>query len=165
VGSHTGSPAEYLKSDGDEDPDDEPGRPGRDDQKILVAMRYGASSADRRAIASVVRSYYYDAAAANGAKGCLLLDSSLATAVAEEPSQSPHVGASTCAASLSRLFEQQHLHLAEEEVSTMVVTGVHVNGTLGLSTLGFRAAIEAEIVLQREGRTWKMAALFDSPLP
>jgi hypothetical protein len=163
--SSTVPPGGYLKSDSDGDADERQKGPSSEDMRGMTATGHSVSGADRRAITTVVKSYYLAAAAGDGAQGCPLLDSSLATATTEEQSQLVPNTTKTCAASLSRLFEQQHQHLAAEEPTTMVVTGVHVNGATGLATLGFRTMPESEIVLQRKGRTWKIDALFDSLLP
>jgi hypothetical protein len=127
-----------------------------------VAVGYGASRADKKAITAAVRSYYAAATAGDGTKGCSLLSASLATATAEESSSG---GSGACAESLSRQFKEQHQRLAAEDYTTMVITGVHVKGAEGLATLGFNTALESEIALLREGRKWKIDALFDSALP
>lgn len=152
--------AGYLKSDGDGDPDDRGQKQFSDDQKETLALAPSPSGAETRAIATMVRNYYAAATDEDGATGCSLLASSLATAISER--QVADGGTKTCAMSLSVLFKQQHQRMAAEEPSTMVVTGVHVSGTLGLATLGFRAMPEAQIIIQREGDTWKIDALFDS---
>lgn len=160
-------PGGYLKSDGDTDHDDSPAstRPSQDDESLMAASKFGASQADKRAIATVVKRYYAAAAAGDGTKGCSLLDSTLAAGVTEGQGQPPPGGGRDCAASLSLLFKQQHQQLVADDVSTMVVTEVHVEGRVGLAKLGFRAAPEGEILLQREGGAWKMDALSDSELP
>jgi hypothetical protein len=158
------SPEGYLKYDNDIDPDYYRKGPSNDDQSELTAAGRGASRADRRAIAAIVKSYYTAAADEDGAKGCSLLHSSLATVLAEAQGR-PTSGGGTCAASLSLLFRRQHQHLAADDAKTMVVTGVHVKDNVGLATLGFRTMPETEIVLEREGSAWKIDALYDSPLP
>jgi hypothetical protein len=164
VNSHTVPPGGYLKSDSDADSDDhqDTGPSSDDQQEMGSAVRHGASSADKRAITSIVRRYYAAAAIGDGTKGCSLLASSLATAITTQQSQ---LANRTCAASLARLFKQQHQHLTAENATTMVVTGVHVSKTVGFVTLGFKKQPEGELVIQREDGTWKINALFDSPLP
>lgn len=160
--SYTANGESYLKYDGDPDSDDHPGTgPSTDDQETLVAYGHPAKPADRQAITTVVRAYYAAALAADGSKGCSLLQSGLASDVAEEQGRP----GATCATALSALFEQEHQHLAGEEVATMAITGVYAQGNAGSVTLGFHSAPEAEIVLAREGRAWKVDALFDSELP
>jgi hypothetical protein len=157
-----------LQSDGDRD-DDEAKKEkgiGAEDLRGILAAGHGANAADKSAITTVVRSYFLAATAGDGAKGCSLLASNLATAVAAEENQPTATGnKSTCATSLTQFFKEQHERLVAEDVKTMVFTGVHVEGDFGSVTLGFKAMPQTEMVLQREGHTWKIAALFDSPLP
>jgi ketosteroid isomerase-like protein len=156
-------PGGYLKSDGDNDADDEGKARGTDDQQGTLAEGRAADDADKRAVTRVVRGYYAAAAAGDGARGCSLLASGIATAVAERQLQSG--GAKTCAASLSLLFKQQRQRLAAEEVDTMVVTGVRISGSDGFAALGFSRMPEGGIVVQREGAVWKVDALFESTVP
>jgi len=155
----------YLRSDGDHDTDEQRTGPKNDDQGGRMGVREGTNRAESQTIASVVKSYLATAANKDGTKGCSLLASPLATVLAEEGNQ-PQTGSSrACASSLSRLFKQQHAYLAAEDVSTMVVTGVHVHGSAGVVTLGFKASPESSILLQREDHTWKINALFNNTLP
>jgi hypothetical protein len=158
-------PGGYLKSDSDNDADEHQKGPSNEDMGEMVTPAHGASNADRRTITAVVKRYYTAAAAGDGALACMLLDPGLATATTQGQAQIAPAAGRSCSASLSRLFQLQHQRLTAEDPATMVVTGVHVDGDAGLATLGFRAMPEGELVLQREGRTWKIDALFDSPLP
>ncbi len=151
----------YWKDDSDNDFDDHHRGPSDDDQETIAAHGHDATPSDWRAITAVVREYYEAATNSQGAKGCALLQPSISTEVAAEQG-SAH---GTCAVSLTTLFHEQHAHLAAEDYRTMVFTGVHVAGGTGSVTMGFREAPEAEIVLEREGSAWKVAALFDSGLP
>lgn len=162
------SPGGYSRNDGDADFDDTAsyhGSPANDDLALLA--RYGprAGRADSSAVASVVKRYYAASASGDGATACSLLAASLAEAVAAGQSQ-PGNGASghTCAAAMSLLLSQQRERLREEDVATMTVIAVHVKGKLGLAVLGFRTAPESNIVLEREGRAWKIDALYGSEL-
>jgi ketosteroid isomerase-like protein len=159
-------PGGILKIDGDSDADDRSKATSRDDQGEMVLparLNSGSSAADKRAIEALVKRYLAAAAAGDGATGCSLLYSGLAAATAAQPG-SPRPGQSACAAALSNAFAQERQHLAAEQVASMVVTGVHVNGVLGYVTLGFKRALESGIVVRREGRVWKMGALADSTL-
>jgi hypothetical protein len=153
-----------LRSDADLDPDDR-GKGPNDDEQGMVAAGHGASLADRRAIATIVRTYYAAAKAGDGAKACSLLDATLVTAITEEAGKLAPSDARTCVTSVSRLFKQQHQYLVAEDPGTMVITGVHVKDAAGVATLGFKTMPEGEILLQREGRAWKINALFDHQLP
>lgn len=160
-------PGGILKSDGDNDADEQSKAIGSDDQVEMVEAarrNTGASPADRRAIEELVKRYFAAAAAGDGASACPLLVPSLATATGEQVAN-PGAGQSRCAASLSHLYAQQHSHLAALQVPTMTVTGVHVDGAVGYVTLGFRQALESEVLVQRESGVWKLDALLDSKLP
>lgn len=163
--TRTVPPGGYLKSDSDKDADEHQKGPSNEDMGEMVTASHGARPADKRAIAAVVKRYYAAAVAGDGATGCSLLDPALAEATAHEQTPIAAGTGKSCAASLSRLFAQQHKRLAAEEPATMVVTGVHVDGDAGLVTLGFRAAPEGELVLQRDSGVWKVDALFESGLP
>jgi hypothetical protein len=153
----------YLKDDTDSDADDRANGRSDDDEVDMVAAGHGASQGDRRLIAGAVKNYFAAASSGNGVEGCALLHSSLASSLGQERTGSSR--AATCASTLSLLFKQQRQHLANEDVATMVVTGVHVDGAVAMAMLGFRKMPESEIVLKREGRSWKIDALFDSTLP
>jgi hypothetical protein len=165
--SSTTPPGSYFKNDGDKDGDDED-RGGKsadnDDRALLAAYGNEAGQADKRAVTTVVKGYYAAAAAGDGAKACSLLATSLAMGLAEGQSQSVQSGGKTCAAAVSLLFKQQHQQLAADDVATMVVTGMHVKGNLGLAVLGFKTMPEGEILVEREDRAWKIDALFDSDM-
>jgi hypothetical protein len=157
----------YWKNDGDSDDDDTSrDRTPGDDAPLLKTFKYKADRADTQTITRLVESYYAAAAAGDGAKACALLSSSLATGFVASRGRSVSGGGSSCAASLSLLFEREHRQLANEDVPTMTVTAVRLDGgDLGVAELGFRAAPEAELLLEREGRAWKIGALFDGRLP
>jgi hypothetical protein len=159
----------YLKADGDGDNDDENGHQRKgtvnDDEATLAEYGRAVGAAELREIEAIVKRYYAAAAAAgDGATACSLLSSSLAAALAGQ-GQSAQSGPAACAAAASKVFTQQHQHFASEEVATMVVTSVHVKGQFGLAALGFHAVPEGKILLQRQGRAWKLGALLDSEMP
>jgi hypothetical protein len=160
VSASTEAPGSYLESDGDSDHDEHEKGLTSDDKTGILVRGHRASRADTRAIATAVKSYYVAATRGDVTRGCSLLASSLATAIAEGEGQP-----ATCAAALSGLFKQLHERLAAEDFTTMVVTGAYVDGTAGLATLGFRTMPESEIVVQRQGHTWKIDGLSDSTIP
>jgi len=161
------TPGSYSRNDGDNDFDDARGYRdnSKNDDRILFAA-YGkrANPNDARAVTALVKRYYAAAAAGDGARTCSLLDSSLANALAPEQRQSAPAPREACARAISPLLRQQHQHLIADNVSTMVVTSVHVKGNLGLAALGFRTMPEGEIVVEREGKAWKVDALFDGAM-
>lgn len=149
----------YLKSDKDEDEDDE-GPPLKTREDNLMPLAYGkeANQADKRAITALIKRYYAAAVAGDSAKGCSMLYSTLSTDLGE--GQGPPV--QTCAAAMSRVLEQQHKQLVADEVATMVVVNVRVKGNLAVATVGFRTQPVGRINLKREHRTWKLNALIDT---
>jgi hypothetical protein len=162
--SSSAAPGSYWKNDADKDSDDYAHSgtlPDDDDDSKLVALYPGKpSQASQREIAAIVKSYYAAAAADDGTKACELLDSSLAAGLSENAGS-----AASCVTPIDRLFAQERQQLSEDEVSTMVLTGIHMNGELALALLGFRKAPERELQLEREGRAWKIGALVDSEIP
>jgi hypothetical protein len=160
-------PGGYLKRDGDRDFDDVESahKTGENDNGPLF-VSYGprARTSDARAVTALVKRYYAAAAAGDGATACSLLAAGLITGVAAGQGQSGQGARGACVASMSLTFRQQHQRLAAEDVATMLVTSVHVKGNLGLALLGFRTMPEGEIVVEREGHTWKIDALLGSDL-
>lgn len=163
--SRTTASGAYLKNDGDKDSDDVKHRgtlpDDHDDHELLAPYGPEADRAERHAVAIVVKRYYEAAAAGDGVQACALLDKQLAEGLVEA-GQAARTG---CATSLTRLFAEDRKQLAAEKVATMVVTGVHVKGDLGIALLGFSAAPESEILVEREGRAWKLGALFGAVIP
>lgn len=159
----------YLIFDGDKDSDDEPHqgfRPDDDDDRNLLAAYGGkASTAVTDAVAAVVKRYYAAAAAGNGTTVCALLYSTLAAGLGEDSSQTEGQSNGSCAASADRLIAQQDRQLSADDVPTMTVIEVHSKGDFALALVGFKAQPEREILLQREGNSWKLAALLDSEVP
>jgi ketosteroid isomerase-like protein len=157
--SRTARGGGYLESDKDEDPDDE-GPPLKTREDNLMPLAYGkeAGQTDKQAITALVKRYYTAAAAGDGAEGCSLLYSTLATVLGE--GQSPP--SQTCAAAISQVFKQQHKQLAADEVATMVVVDVRVKGNLAVATVGFRTQPVGRISLKREQLTWKINTLIDT---
>lgn len=158
-------PGAYDLRDGDDDPDDhrEPGFVN-DDESFFPTYGRGASAADTRVIATLVKRYLAAATAGNGAKACSLLDATLAHELGAAGSEDGD-DAKQCATTLPTLFEHQQPRLTAAEVATMTVISVHVKGNLGLAELGFRTLPEQELIAEREGRTWKIDALLGNYLP
>jgi hypothetical protein len=164
--AQTARPGDHLRVDGDHDNDDEPHATAAVNDDVGLFKAYGktASPADTRQITALVKAYYAAALAGDAAKACSLLHADLAAELAAQQVQPVHSGLGTCARSMSALLVQQHPQLVADEVPTMLVTSVHVKRDVGLAVLGFRRMPEGEIVLQHEGKTWKLDALFDSNL-
>lgn len=158
----------FLRKDGDDDNDDErPRAEGgvNDDQSLLASYDHRASPADARAVSTLVRRYYAVSVAGNGADACALLAADLARGLATEQGRAAQGPGGSCAAAISPLLAQQHQHLAAEGPSTMTLIALYAKGDLGLAVLGFRSAPESTIGVAREGRAWRIDALFDSLVP
>jgi hypothetical protein len=164
---HAAGSSGYVKEDGDEDSDDQrpPVMVGADEQPLLTTYGGNASPADARAITALVKNYYTASAAGDAARACSLLYASLAGGLAAQQSQAVPGARATCTEPMSALLGQQRARLAAEDASTMAVTAVHVKGDLGLAVLGFRRTPASQIVVEREGRTWKIDALVATYMP
>ncbi|HXQ01079.1 MAG TPA: hypothetical protein VN845_13570 [Solirubrobacteraceae bacterium] len=153
-------PGAYDLQDGDNDPDDRRA-PGfvNDEESLFATYGRGASPADTRAIATLVKRYLSAAASGDGAKACAFLDAPLARELVAAGSKE------SCATVLPALFERQHPRLTASDVATMAVISVHVKGNVGLAELGFRTLPEQELIAEREGHIWKIDALLGNYMP
>jgi hypothetical protein len=156
------APGSYLKGDGDKDNDDtnHPNPRLSDDIPFLVSYGKEASPAEKRAITEVIKRYYAAAVAQDGAVACPLLYPALATVLIQGAGQQ----GDACAAALSRLFNQHHAQLVADRVPTMIVISVRLGSSLGVAELGFQAMPRGNILLAKEGRTWKIDAILDSEM-
>lgn len=162
-GSQNSHSGDYLKSDGDEDTDDEnPAARGNDEQPLLDSYGPPSSPAEARTIAALVKRYYAASLAGNAARACSMLSADLAASLAAHNAQGTQT---SCAQPMSVLLEQQHQRFVAEDVATMLVTAVHVKGNLGLSVLAFRKTPESQIILVHEGGVWRIDALFGTYMP
>jgi hypothetical protein len=132
----------------------------RDEDSPVLRFGYAASLAEVRAIASLVRRYYGDGAAGDGASACSLLYSLLRESVVEEYAQSPGLRGKTCAEVLSKLFKRRHRDLAGD-VAALKLTIVRVGGDRGLALVRFGATRERRVLVRRERGAWKMGVLLD----
>jgi len=159
----TSASAGYLKEDGDNDGEDHGHtQTGENDDQSLFASYSPASPQQARTISTLVRNYYQASSAENARRACELLSASLLSGLVPGPATGGHGG---CATMFEPLLAQQHRRLLEDQVTTMTVIRVLVKGQVGLVVVGFRAMPESDIVVAREGRTWKIDALFDSLVP
>jgi hypothetical protein len=158
----------YWHYDSDKDPDDQPhGGDGGENDNLKLLAEYGqkANRTETQAIAATVKHYYAAALADDGAGVCALLDTSLAAGLAQGGRGSGEAAETSCAAYITHLFGQQHALFVADDVPTMVVIEVRTKENVALAVVGFRAKPESEILLERASGSWKLAALFDSPLP
>jgi hypothetical protein len=156
--------------DGSEDSDDDSKTPesytyhDHDDSAIL-GYGHPAGVADGRAVTAAVKRYYAAAAVHDGATACSLILLSIASSVPETYAQRagpPYLrGGKTCQAVMTKLFRHLHSRLA----GTIEVTGVRVNGDGAEALLGSTTMHASDVMLKREGGTWKFEALLGSTLP
>jgi hypothetical protein len=147
-------PAPGSDSDNDNDHND-------DD----YAWGQAASTSERLAVISLVRSYYAAAANDDGAKACTLLYSLLAEEIPEtfgETPGPPALRGATCAVVMSKLFKQERHQLLTDQ-ATLQVTAVRVKHLRGHALLYF-ARGPRDLFIHREHGTWKVDELLDSPL-
>jgi hypothetical protein len=155
----------YLKNDGDKDEDDEPGynKPltESDGQRLLRAYGVKPSAAEMQAIATTVKRYFAAAAREQSAQACSLLAAGLAAGL----SASAGGSGKACTNAMTTMLAQQHAQLLADEPATMAVPTARVKGELALAVLDFHKQPESQILLQREGKTWRIDALSSSELP
>jgi ketosteroid isomerase-like protein len=153
----------YVTEDGDQDGDDgpHPSEAGQDDGPLLAVYPGRANRTEARAITELVKRYYAASFAGDGASACALLSASIAKGLVADQTKPTQGARDSCVEAISPLLAQQHQHLTAEDPATMAMTGVHLNGNLALVALRFKRAPEREIIVQREGRTWKIDAPFD----
>jgi hypothetical protein len=156
----------YLEDDGDADQDDH-GHPvdPNDDERIFAAYPVHASPAETRAVAALVKRYYRAAAAEDRTEVCALLSASLVTGLAAGQSAASGDPREACALAVSAPLHEQHPHLLADETADMSVIAVRLHDGFGIAIVGFRRAPESEILVEREGRQWKIDALADSDMP
>ncbi len=156
--------AGYLKQDGDDDHDDRGGvaQVENDDQGIIAIYSGAASTSDIQEIKNLIKRYYMAAAMNHATVVCSMLHSSFIAGLIGERSASRPEALAACAATISPQLRYEHRRLVAG--ATVVVTGVHLKGGLGMVTLGFKRSPEAELTVEREGGTWKLDSLFATDL-
>jgi hypothetical protein len=155
----------YQKTDGDIDDKYPPSRHAElDDEVLFRQYKTKANPTTTRAIAAIVKRYYAAAAAGDTSTVCSLLYSSFADQLAGEESHAGQ-GGEACANAVAPLLEQQRQQFIEDEPSTMVVLGARLKGESAIALLGFQKAPESSILVQREGKTWKVGVLSGTELP
>ncbi len=156
-----------TKVDGDKDNDL---GAADDDSNNDSVLDYGhaAAPAEAHAIKALVERYYAAALAENGAKACSILYSTLAESVPEDYGQSPpgpaYMRGTTCPTVMTLFFKHVHPQVALEYPKLKVVR-VRLVERHGLVVLRFGRLPEREIPVDREGHTWRISALLDTPLP
>lgn len=152
----------YLHSDTDTDEDDGQPRRSKPDPTDVLFSTYGhkAHGHERRAIATLVKRYYAAASTGDAALACSLLAINLAEGLSSEPAPST----ASCPKAIALVLAQQHAQLAADEVATMVVYDIRVNGDTGLAGVGFKTEPVGRVAVKREHGTWRMNALIDTSM-
>lgn len=164
--SQSETTTDYAKVDADKDND---GGGPIDEKNNTRDTHFGraASVSDKRKVTALVKRYYATALAGDGAKACSMLYSTLAEAVPEDYGEfsgpSYMRGSKSCEEGMTLLFAHFHGQLAAE-VPKLVVTHVRLIEHHGFALLSFGSLPEREIVIDREGHTWKVDGLIDSEL-
>lgn len=151
------APANAARADRDNDSDN-----NNDD----YGYGHAASTTDRQAIASVVKTYYTAAAAGDGAKGCSLMYSLFAEEIPEvygEPPGPPWLRGTTCPAVMSKVFKRRRRQMIIDH-TTLRVTAVRVKRLRALVMLSFDNMPQRDILVHREHHAWKVDNLLDTDL-
>jgi predicted small secreted protein len=157
-------------NDGSEDHDDDNPTPesyayhDKDDDETLGYGR-AADRADTHAITNVVERYYAAGTSDDGRVACSLLISNLARSAREDYGEGAGPsylrGGKTCSAIMSTLFK----HFRGELAGPSKVTGVRVKGNQAEALVGSRTMPASYIMLEREGRVWRIEELLGATLP
>jgi len=135
------------------------------DDEILIGLGHAASVAEGRRVAAVVRRYYTAAAAADGKEACRLMYPVLAKAIPEDEGKAPgpaDIRGTTCPVVMSKVFK--HLPSNEKDLATVKVTEVRIDGDEAHALLGSKTMPASFIILQRDGRAWKVDMLLGRAL-
>jgi hypothetical protein len=159
--SASGSDGLMVDQDGDSRPG---GYYDSDDGEI---RNYGkpASTAEARAIETLIQRYYAAAATGDATKACGLTYYLEAETLPEQYGEPPGPrwlqGASTCREVLARVFA----HFHSELTVAPIVTAVRVSGTHADVLVGFKTLPAGYVTVRREGTHWKVDGLLAAPLP
>lgn len=138
-----------------------------DDEEIEIYGR-PANAAEWQSAIAFVKSYYAAAVAENGATACTLLVPSLAQDIGgsyEKPSEPYYLHGKTCAEVMTKLFKYRHKLLTAENAG-LEVTDVRATSQTDFILLAFKGIRERRYMgVLRDGDTWKLEALTDSPYP
>jgi ketosteroid isomerase-like protein len=131
------------------------------DDRGTLNLGHAASTTVRGAVAAVVERYFTAAAKGDSAIACSLLRPGLAKSLPEAYAGASYLrGAKTCQTFVSLLFKRLHDRLA----GTVKVTGVRVMGNQAVALLGSTTKPASDIMLAREGGSWRIEVLLDSVL-
>jgi len=164
--SNTVQSAGLPKRDGDSDVDGFAKNPYDGDHDAIPIFGRPAGAADRQAVTALVGRYYAFAAAGDGGRACSMLYAVMAERFVEEHRRGKgpaSLQGDTCAQILSKLFKQRHREL-REDIATYRVLVVQVRGNRGIALVRFGAPAkmeEFEVLVHREGGSWRIVVPFD----
>jgi hypothetical protein len=125
---------------------------------------HAAGPAEARAIIAVVKRYYVAAAARDGAEGCRLLYSLLAETLVDEYGHVASVSGSTCAAVLTKLFDNNHRE-AVRNLAKFHPFSIRAGSEHGLALYRIEPTTIRRMIVRREHGLWKIDALLNVAMP
>jgi hypothetical protein len=140
---------------------------GRYDTDDTPLLHFGmpASTADRRAITTLVNRYHAFVEANDGRKGCALLHPLLIEGVIEDNPLPPGARQKTCGGILTVLFRQT-ARRKTLDLKRLHVIQVQTRRGEGIALLGrSHHRVEDSIGLRRLRHTWKIAEINDTGMP
>jgi hypothetical protein len=157
-GAREGSTGKTVMSlrapDGDGDGDN------NDDEAHIRDYGRSAPASEWHAIATLIRKYHRASVLSDGVKMCSSISVSLADALAEEQTGSGDDVAKACAKRVAILLRGAAARPGSHAKKIAIVT-VRIMETSGLGLLRLPSGEEREETVVREGKSWKIAALFD----
>ncbi len=150
-----GGGGHHIEHDRDNDNDH------NDDDAQIVGYGHAADPAERAAVTTLVKHYYSDAAAGDGASACALLATRIREAIVEEDGGSARLHGSTCPVVIAKLFAVNHHELAEKSAA-LQIAGVRVREGKGVVLLEFPELREVrQMSIRHIGGAWKLHDLRD----
>lgn len=156
---------------GDDDTDED--TYSRFDDASVRAYGHRATTAEKEAVATLVKRYYADLATENGWRACTLTNQSIAhdpNLIRIDPSDyrpdpgTPSLRGKSCAY-IVRLLSRQHHREFNAAYAEIGVVELRVSDEQGLATLGFLTTPERVIAVEQDHGKWTVDALFDKEIP
>lgn len=135
------------------------------DDEAIMSYGHAANAGDERTVTTFVKHFYAAALAENGTAACSTMPPVWGKEVVEDFGRRGtgpgYMYGKTCAEVMSRLFEHFHSQLT----GGIVVTSVRVKGDQAYALLGSPTMPASDILLVRNGTTWRVMGIFGGPLP
>jgi hypothetical protein len=136
---------------------------GPADESVQAYRRtgYKTNPADAQSVRIMVKRYYAAAAANDGARACSLFQKTFATSIPEDYGQPPgpaYLRGRTCAVVMSKFF--RHLASVKRCLSGVRVMEVRMVGTEAAALLRIPTIGDSELLLRRDGDSWKVSKMF-----